>query len=198
MRARRAFVRNRRRRRERNGRGVAREGVRHRRAVRVRRRLEQLRAAMLRRSGSGDVAWARRALPPAELALWERMPPYDRAHAIRVARAVATDPPPDELLIRAALLHDCGKTLPPHRVPLLWRGVVVLLRAAHPRLLALLARPWGPLWPVYLHSHHPTLGARELERAGSPSALAELVRRHQDLAPADPALRRLQAADDAC
>lgn len=156
-------------------------------------RLAQLRRSLGARVSQADRRWVEGLLSPAELPLFARMPAFDQTHSVAVAREIERDGG-DALLLRAALLHDCGKTIPPHGVPLLWRGGVVLLRAIHPRLLRALARPWGPLWPVYLHVHHPALGARELERAGSPRALVELVRRHQD--PSDePSMVRLQRVD---
>lgn len=156
-------------------------------------RLAQLRWSLGARVSPADRWWVEGVLAPAELPLFARMPAFDQTHSVAVAREVARDGG-EPLLLRAALLHDCGKTIPPHGVPLLWRGGVVLLRAIHPRLLRALARPWGPLWPVYLHVHHSALGARELEREGSPRALVELVRLHQEPS-SDPGLVRLQRAD---
>lgn len=160
---------------------------------RARYRLAQLRWSLHARLGETDRVWVARTLTPAELVLFTRMPSFDQTHSVLVAREVEREEG-DETLIRAALLHDCGKTVPPHRVPLVYRGGVVLLRALSPRLLRALARPWGPLWPIYLHVHHPERGAEELEKAGSPRGVIELVRAHQRPA-TDAALRRLQRAD---
>ena len=156
-------------------------------------RLSQFRASIFARLSPADREWVDHLLPEGERRLFYRMPPYDQTHSVLVAREVERSGG-EELLVRAALLHDCGKTLADRRVPLLYRGLVVVLEAIHPRLLRLLGRPWGPLWPVHLHVHHPELGARELEAVGSPAELVKLVRRHQDES-ADPSLRRLQSAD---
>ena len=160
---------------------------------RARYRLAQLRWSLHARLGETDRAWVARTLTPAELALFTRMPSFDQTHSVLVAREVEREGG-DGVLIRAALLHDCGKTVPPHQVPLLYRGGLVLLRALSPRLMRALARPWGLLWPIYLHVHHPELGAEQLEKVGSPREVTELVRAHQRPA-ADPALLRLQRAD---
>lgn len=156
-------------------------------------RLSQLRASLLARLQPADLEWVEEALAGPERQLFFRMPLYDQTHSVLVAREVERDDG-DALLLRAALLHDCGKTLRAHRVPLVYRGGVVLLGAASPRLLCSLARRWGPLWPVYLHVHHPEIGARELERVGSPRAVVEMVRRHQEPS-TSPEMRRLQNAD---
>lgn len=156
-------------------------------------RLAQFRSSLRAKPSSVDCTWVDSVLPRAERELFYRMPAFDQMHSVLVAREVERGGG-DHLLLRAALLHDCGKTLAAHRIPLLYRGVVVVLHALSPALLRALARPRGPLWPVYLHVHHPELGARELLRVGSPPALAELVHAHQEPTN-DPCLQRLQRAD---
>jgi hypothetical protein len=156
-------------------------------------RLRQFRSSLAAQLSEEDRQWVDSLLSPGERELFYRMPGYDQTHSVRVAREAAAGG--DGILLRAALLHDCGKALPPYGVPLLYRGLVVMLRAVSPRLLRAVARPWGPLWPVRLHLHHPELGAEALERAGSPRELVELVRRHQEPG-SDPRLRTLQRADE--
>ncbi len=156
-------------------------------------RLSQLRSSIGVRLALADRDWVDRTLPVAERPFFYRMARRDQVHSVRVAREVR-DRGGGEHIVRAALLHDCGKTMPPHRVPLLYHGGVVLLGALSPMLLHRLARPWGPLWPVYLSVHHPELGARALHQAGVHPAIVELVRRHQDVS-SDLELSVLQAAD---
>ncbi len=160
----------------------------------ARYRLSQLGASVFVRLDEADWRWVKDTLSETERPLFDRMPAFDQVHSVRVAREVAAAGG-DEYLLRAALLHDCGKTLPPHRIPLPYRGLVVLIRALSTRLLRLLARPWGPLWPVYLNSHHPQLGAEALEQVGSPPEVVALVRNHQQPS-SDPRLSSLQAADE--
>ncbi|MDQ3327253.1 MAG: HD domain-containing protein [Chloroflexota bacterium] len=156
-------------------------------------RLSQLCWSLSARLSESDREWVDQTLHPGERPFFYRMPRRDQVHSVRVARVVR-ERGGSKQLVRAALLHDCGKTIPPHGVPLLYRGGVVLLGAVSTTLLHRLARPWGPLWPVYLSVHHPALGARELTDARVESAVVELVRRHQD-ATTDIDLRTLQAAD---
>lgn len=156
-------------------------------------RLAQLRWSLGAQLSDRDRAWVGEVLTPAESIVFFRMPSFDQTHSVLVARDLQQGSG-DAVLLRAALLHDCGKTLPGHRVPLLYRGGLVLARAISPRLLQALARPWGFLWPVYLHMHHPELGARMLEKAGSPAEVVEMVRAHQE-STTNPALQQLQQAD---
>ncbi len=156
-------------------------------------RLSQLRSSLGARLSLAEREWVDHTLFEAERPFFHRMPRRDQVHCVRVAREVR-DRGGGEHLVRVALLHDCGKTMPPHKVPLLYRGGVVLLAALSPALLHRLARPWGPLWPVYLSVHHPELGARALHQAGVDPAIVELVRRHQEVS-TDLELSVLQAAD---
>ncbi len=156
-------------------------------------RLAQLGWSVRARVSPEDRAWVDLLLSPAERELFHRMPLFDQAHALEVARDLDAEGA-DPALLRAALLHDCGKTLPPRSVPLPYRGLVVLLRAVSPRLLRALARRWGPLWPIYLHVHHAEIGAQELERLGADPRVVEIVRAHQRPS-GDPDVGRLQAAD---
>jgi len=57
---------------------------------------------------AADETWARSLLTDAEIALWERMTPTDRAHAVEVARRTALELD-DPAVLAAALLHDVGK-----------------------------------------------------------------------------------------
>ncbi len=159
----------------------------------ARYRLSQLRWSLGARLQERDRAWVEGILSPAEQTLFFRMPSYDQMHSVLVARDLE-GAGAEEWLLRAALLHDCGKTLPDHRVPLLYRGGVVLVRVLSSRLLHVLARPSGPLWPVYLHVHHPEMGAQVLEQAGSPPEVVSIVRTHQEPT-SDPVLQQLQQAD---
>ncbi|MDQ3855938.1 MAG: HD domain-containing protein [Chloroflexota bacterium] len=161
----------------------------------ARYRWRQFRSAVDARLTPEDRRWVDARLPAPERELFYRMPRFDQTHCVLVARDVE-QAGGDDLVVRASLLHDCGKTLPPHCVPLLWRGLVVVLTRLAPHLLSSLAKPRGPLWPFYLHTHHPRLGARELERRGSPPDLVALVEYHQ-VSSDDPRLRRLQLADGA-
>lgn len=156
-------------------------------------RLRQLRESLRATLSPAQRAWVDSILTPAERVLFYRMPKFDQTHAAAVAVELR-DAGEDGLLVRAALLHDVGKTVPPHGIPLLYRGGVVLLGALSPWALRRLALPWGPLWPIYLHVHHPRLGAQALARAGSPDELVRLVRAHQEPA-GDERMRRLQVAD---
>ncbi len=134
-------------------------------------------------------------LAPEEYTLFRGMRPYDRAHALRVMRLLRERTQQPSLL-RAALLHDVGKSAAGEQIPLLYRGAIVL---AHrfPRLWRYLARKRAaghPLYPFYLYAVHAERGARLAAAAGTPAEIVALIAGHHD-ENASEALRLLQEAD---
>ena len=141
-------------------------------------------------------------LSPAERALFDSLPPADRAHGLRVARRVRQAGYGDARLLKAALLHDVGKA--GHGIHLPHRVARVLLGALTPRELARIAatdRGWHE--PFHALAHHAALGADLLAASGSDALTVALVRSHDT--PDTPAaladyadwLKALKAADDA-
>lgn len=121
-----------------------------------------------------DDAWARQRLAPAEYALFERLPPEERVHAVGVAKCLATARPDDGELLAAALLHDVGKLGTP-------RGAVAraLTHLLPPSGAAPEPRLGGLAGARQARVHHAAYGAVLLRRAGSSARVVELVARHQ-------------------
>ena len=145
-----------------------------------------------------------RWLTPAERDLFSNLSLNDQQHSWRVLQmllAAGHEQPP---LLKAALLHDVGKTTV--NLTLIDRSLVVLGQLFWVKK----ARQWGerPLdqtarWqrPFVVRSQHAAWGAEMLVGAGSDPQTIDLVRRHQDK-PAgqepdmDRLLRLLQWADN--
>lgn len=145
-------------------------------------RLWQFLAALGTLARPSDDAPARARLSPPAYALFRRMAPYDRAHALRVYLWLRENGVTDPALLQAGLLHDVGKSAGPERIPLLYRGPIVLARRV-PRLWARLAqeRPRGdPRRPFYLYAGHAARGAELARAAGCPPEVAALVAMHHD------------------
>ena len=121
---------------------------------------------------AGD-AFAKSVLTPEEYELYREMDVRDRHHARLVARAVQERAPEaSSALLRAALLHDVGKSAAPYRA---WERIFVHLYAppvpAAPPLTGLRG-----MWQR--HRHHALYGAEMIRRAGGDERVAELVERH--------------------
>lgn len=132
-----------------------------------------------------------------QLQLYRQMSSMDRRHCVAVCRALREGGHTDLSLLRAALLHDAGKTLGPARV---WHRVAaVLARALAPGRWAHAqdADPGTLLYPFYVHRQHAALGAELARQAGAGSEVVWLVAHHEDDMPpvgGDQRMNRLLAA----
>jgi hypothetical protein len=117
-------------------------------------------------------------LSPAELRLFAQMPRYDQRHCLDVYRTLRRGGYTDPLLLRAALLHDCGKVDDDGRpIPLLYYGLFVVLKRLLPGLYELAARRGrGVLRPFATHAAHEQRGAALAQAAGSPPELVAILR----------------------
>ena len=131
---------------------------------------------MRREFAKPDDAWAKQHLPRAEYQIYSTMDARDREHAGRVARRLlALKPDSSNVLIRAALLHDCGKQIRLYR----WRERVWAGLQPIPKLdFDGLVRQKRPLTPLEIRALHPQLGATLIRAAGGDPRVAEIVEKH--------------------
>ncbi|MBE3075417.1 MAG: hypothetical protein IMZ75_10815 [Actinobacteria bacterium] len=117
-----------------------------------------------------------------ELKLFRRMASVDQRHCLAVARSLQASGGPDPSLLKAALLHDVGKSF--CSISLVHRTVAVLLTALFGSLPSfLLWQPEGSWWmPFRVLANHPRLGAGMLAGAGTEERVWRLVELHH-LAP---------------
>lgn len=113
-------------------------------------------------------------------ALFNRMSPSDRQHAIAVARTLQQCGYTAPELLQAALLHDVAKSL---GQPILHRVLVVLLsRVSYSFLKKLGSAPLDcPAWrkPFVVSLHHPQIGAEWAKEAGCSPLTVQLIAHHQ-------------------
>ncbi|MER3425769.1 MAG: phosphohydrolase [Thermus sp.] len=118
-------------------------------------RLRRLLLAFFPHLVQPDDAFALRFLPPEEAALFLAMDPRDRLHGVEVAKRLLKAHPEAPLAaVRAALLHDVGKSLRPYRP---WERILTGLFA--PPLPPEPLRK-GLLGAFQVRRHHPFYGAR--------------------------------------
>jgi hypothetical protein len=135
--------------------------------------------------------------------LFLQMSRPDQRHSLAVFRQLRSAGRDDPELLRAALLHDVGKT--GAGVCLWHRVIIVLARAFCPSLLARLAQEHPGSWqhPFYLYLQHAPLGAARARLVGVSPEIEMLIREHHNLASSvlkgalAENLRALQQADSA-
>lgn len=155
-------------------------------------RVRQLFAALGARVSAEERAMVEATLTPAELRLFDAMPAYDQRHCLDVRRTLADAGHADDLLLRAAIFHDCGKLDDAGRpMALPWYVAATILKRS-PALYLAAARL---LPPVAVYADHARRGARMAEAAGSPHAIVQAIRHYHDPAPAGMAAL-LQWADE--
>lgn len=123
-----------------------------------------------------DDAFAQERLDAVEYGLYLRMDPRDRHHACVVAQSLlARVSDASSALVKAALLHDVGKSVAPYNAT-----TRILVHLYTPERVR--AEPplegWRGAWQ--LHRHHARYGAEMIRRVGGSERVAQLVERHHD------------------
>ena len=128
-----------------------------------------------------DDAWAAQKLPQTEYSVYVRMDARDREHAVRVAqKLLEVHPNASDILVRAALLHDCGKMLRRY----IWLERIAVGLAQRP--IAASSSPLREDWSTHNYSAleirllHPLLGAALVRLARGDARVAEIVQRHHN------------------
>jgi hypothetical protein len=158
-----------------------------------------------------DMLLAETVLTAPQLTIFRSMSRNEQAHGLRVLQTLQDMGEQNTDLLRAALLHDSGKSRYPLR---LWERVTIVLAN---RFVSQRAQQWGERPPgevkkpqgwrraFIIAEEHPLWGAEIAARAGSSAMTVNLIRRHQDqleaidnhmLSLEDHLLSKLQAADN--
>lgn len=122
-------------------------------------------------------------LTPDERRLFELMPLYDQRHCLDVHHTLVDAGHCDPLLLRAAIIHDCGKVDDRGRPMALGWYVIATILKRLPGLYLAAAHIGGPLDPVAVYADHAWRGARMAAAAGCPPLMVETLRHYHDPAP---------------
>ncbi|RRR76550.1 MAG: hypothetical protein EI684_02890 [Candidatus Viridilinea halotolerans] len=158
-------------------------------------RFSQFRRAVGARVTPEDLMLAADLLTPGEWRLFMAMPTYDRRHCLDVCATLQAAGHTEPLLLRAALIHDCGKVDDAGRPMALGWYVVATILKRMPALYLAAARLGGAHHPVAIYAEHAWRGARMAAAAGSPPELVATLRHYHDPQP-EGAAARLQWADE--
>lgn len=148
-------------------------------------RARQFFAALRARVSADERYLVASRLSPAEQVLFAAMPLYDQRHCLDVFYTLREAGYSDELLLRAAIFHDCGKVDERGRpMPLSWYVAASLLKSVAPGLYsALAASGKGCLRPLRVYAEHAWRGAQLAAAAGSPPEVVATIRHYHDDAP---------------
>jgi hypothetical protein len=154
-------------------------------------RLLQLRNALTARVAPQEIAALTAVLSPDEMQLFASMSAAGMRHGLNVFHTLRMAGEQDACLLRAALLHDCGKRTADGRpLAVIWYVIGSQLERL-PRLYRLLS---GAVSVLAVYRDHAALGARLLAAAGSDDCLCQLVLRHHQISD-DWRVQRLKWAD---
>jgi response regulator RpfG family c-di-GMP phosphodiesterase len=139
-------------------------------------RINRLFRAMRPEFAKPDDAWAKAHLPSAEYRVYANMDARDREHALRVAqRLLLLKPDASQVLIWAALLHDCGKQVRVYSWrERIWAGLQRIPESDFDTAM----RKKTPLTALEVRALHPQLGGMLIRAAGGDARVAEIVERH--------------------
>ncbi len=142
-------------------------------------RIRQALANLTARMQPEDWILVGRYLTDAERRLFVRMEAADQRHSVQVLRTLLADSVEDESLLKAALLHDVGKSR--CRITIVYRTAAVLMEALCGTLPAFGIRGDRKSWwfPFYILANHPRIGASMLAQAGTEERVWRLVEMHQ-------------------
>lgn len=151
------------------------------------KRIKQLYRAVMADLSETDRAFLKKYLSVQETVLFYKMNVYDQRHVINVAysaeKLAKKEKLDKNLLLRAALLHDIGRS-----ADLICLGdkiLFVLLEALPAAFLKAAAKNGGYGFvgrrrnALYICLNHAEIGARKLEQIGK-TELAQIVRKHHD------------------
>ncbi len=145
----------------------------------VRYRVRQFTMALGANINRERVNALREYLDAPQLELFCSMSSLDQHHGWAVFRTLREARETESSLLRAALLHDVGKTIGPVRI---WHRVIAVLAKAlapkHWEMMDVKSGTWR--YPFYVHRHHTVLGAELAREAGCSPEAVWLIAHHED------------------
>jgi hypothetical protein len=148
-------------------------------------RLSQFWLALGKKPSMNDLELVESLLSPSELQLFQRLDWGEQAHSIRVLRSLLEKGEKQLDLLKAALLHDVGKSCFPLR---LWERVLIVIAKAivphrfvrwgsKPLIAGQAPRGWRRGFIISVL--HADWGAQMANEAGVSPLVVSLIRNHQ-------------------
>ncbi|MEM8530080.1 MAG: hypothetical protein AAGF95_04510 [Chloroflexota bacterium] len=145
-------------------------------------RLYQLLRAITGRVSQQEWDLVAQQLTECELVLFKRMASFDQRHCIDVYTTLVRHGYQDPTLLRASLLHDCGKVDDNGRpIPLVYYGIFVVLQRFMPKLYTFAASKGHGIWsPFAIHDTHELRSVQLVQVAGGSSDIVSLLQDYAD------------------
>ena len=169
-------------------------------------RAKQLKFALFTRYKKEHIEFARKYLSIKELALFDRLPRFEKKHAVQTAnhmlRLIHGKHNVDERkMVKLALLHDIGKAST--KLSVLDKVILVIFNRYFKIIYARLAEigkkdnSRSIFRKFYVHKYHDEIGAEMLTLAGLEPEVIDAVKKHSlDASPNDSSeLKLLRTAD---
>lgn len=163
-------------------------------------RIQQFYHSLFPQISSADILLVHSFLSGTAVSLFEAQSLADQRHALDVARDLLQNQihlpfSQKDVLIQAALLHDCGKIRYPLRI---WQRIYIVLCAKLPLKLqeSLKTLPYFEALslPLTLAEEHPEWGAELATQEGLSENVIQLIRHHHT--PRSEAGKLLHSADN--
>lgn len=145
-------------------------------------RLCQLLRAITGRVSQQERYLVAQQLTECELVLFKSMASFDQRHCIDVYTTLIRNGYQDSTLLRASLLHDCGKVDDNGRpIPLVYYGIFVVFKRFMPELYTFAASKGHGIWsPFAIHDTHELRSAQFVQAAGGSSDIVSLLQDYAD------------------
>ena len=139
-------------------------------------RLQQFWSALFPHITAQESEFVSNYLNKNELIVFNKLPKSDRKHSIKIALHLSQKYSSDQILIRAALLHDIGKIFRPLNI--FEKTIAVLLHDLSPSLALKLSKKENSIMDTYYN--HPKKGAFLAEHLKLKRDLIFLIEHHHN------------------
>lgn len=155
-------------------------------------RIYQFFSALFAKISADEECFITTVLTPEEKHIFNKLQASDAKHAVKIAIYLAKKHPTDDILKRAALLHDIGKS--ERSLSLIEKCITVVLDKLFPIFAHELAKQNNSIMDIYYN--HAAKGALIAQRLNLDAEIIFLIKNHHDSNVKNERLQALISADN--